>query len=85
MHDTQCGAKIFDRQVLDIVVSEPFITQWLFDVEILLRLKQRLGNDIKKKIIEVPLRSWEDVKGSKLGLKDFIRVPFQIWKVFSRY
>jgi dolichyl-phosphate beta-glucosyltransferase len=85
VHDTQCGAKIFNRQVLDIVVSEPFITQWLFDVEILLRLKQSLGNDIKQKIIEVPLRNWEDVKGSKLGLKDFIRVPFQIWKVFSRY
>lgn len=85
VHDTQCGAKIFKKPVLDLIVARPFVTQWLFDVEILLRLKQEFGEQVKNQIMEVPLRRWEDIKGSKLGFIDFIKVPFQIWKVFNSY
>ncbi len=85
VHDTQCGAKIFKKPVLDLIVARPFVTQWLFDVEILLRLKQEFGDTVKNQIMEVPLRKWDDIKGSKLGIMDFIKVPFQIWKVFNSY
>lgn len=85
VHDTQCGAKLFTAQVAELIIEKPFITTWLFDVEILLRMRNNMGSTIKKSIIEIPLRSWVDVKGSKIGLKDFVKVPFQIWKVFSFY
>jgi len=85
VHDTQCGAKIFKREVLEVIVSGPFVTQWLFDVEILLRMKKKWGESVRNQILEVPLRKWEDVKGSKIGIKDFVKVPFQIWKVFRSY
>lgn len=85
VHDTQCGAKIFKKPVLDLIVARPFVTQWLFDVEILLRLKQEFGDTVKNQIMEVPLRKWDDIKGSKLGIMDFIKVPFQIWKIFNSY
>ncbi len=85
VHDTQCGAKIFKKPVLDLIIDRPFVTQWLFDVEILLRLKIEFGESVKNQIMEVPLRRWEDIKGSKLGALDFIKVPFQIWKVFNTY
>ena len=85
VHDTQCGAKIFKREVLELIISKPFETQWLFDVEILLRMKRKWGDGVKTKILEVPLRKWEDVKGSKIGFRDFVKVPYQIWKVFTSY
>lgn len=68
VYDTQCGAKLF--RVTDAVrraFSRPFRTRWIVDVEILaryLRLKGRAAADTA--IVEVPLRSWADVGGSKL-------------------
>ena len=39
IRDTQCGAKVFDRSVIPVMFEDPFISKWLFDVEIFLRLK----------------------------------------------
>ena len=36
--DTQCGAKIFSKDVIDISFREKFVTQWIFDVEIFKRI-----------------------------------------------
>jgi len=85
VHDTQCGAKIFKEEIAELIIEKPFVTAWLFDVEILLRIRNKLGKQVKSTIIEVPLRAWVDVKGSKIGMKDFIKVPYQIWKVFRHY
>ncbi len=84
VHDSQCGAKLLQKEFVPIF-REPFKTKWLFDVEILLRFKSLHGNESLKHIIEIPIRDWHDVKGSKIKLKDFIKVPYQIWKVFRDY
>lgn len=60
-YDSQCGAKLFKKSVIDLAFSEPFLSKWVFDIEILMRLKH-------SSIIEYPLRSWSDISGSKLNI-----------------
>ncbi|MFM6953320.1 MAG: glycosyltransferase [Bacteroidota bacterium] len=85
VHDTQCGAKLMDPSIVPICFNKPFKTSWLFDVEMLLRLQLHFGKPAEKMVLEVPIRVWKDVKGSKIGWGDFIKVPYQIWKVFNAY
>ncbi len=68
-YDTQCGAKIFRGDKVGEAFNEPFISRWIFDVEILLRLRQ-------KNIIEYPLRKWVDQPGSKVKV---IREIGRVW------
>lgn len=56
--DTQCGNKIFRREILDTCFSEKFISDWLFDIEIFLRLKKKFPR-VRQAIAEVPLISME--------------------------
>ncbi|MFC1566983.1 hypothetical protein ACFL4A_03985 [bacterium] len=78
-YDTQCGAKLFHKSVINIVFMEPFISKWIFDIEIILRLK-------KYNVIEYPLLAWKDVKGSKLHLiRDFSIIIRDIIKLYSMY
>lgn len=57
-YDSQCGAKLFRREIVEIAFSEPFICRWLFDMELLMRLKDY-------RIVEYPLRQWRDISGSR--------------------
>ncbi len=60
-YDSQCGAKIFRKELVHEIFTEPFVSKWIFDVEIILRMKKN-----NRHIVESPLVSWEDIKGSKL-------------------
>jgi glycosyltransferase involved in cell wall biosynthesis len=71
VYDTQCGAKLFRAsRALEAALATPFISRWAFDVELLGRL---LAGDAAvpalplSAIVEVPLATWHDVRGSKLG------------------
>src|SRR5262245_28664680 len=85
IHDTQCGAKLFRaRPVLRPLLAEPFLTRWLFDVELLMRL-QRLHREgsfpaAESTVREVPLVRWTDVPGSKVTPLDF----FRAWRDLKR-
>lgn len=82
VYDTQCGAKIFrNSELLAQVLARPFVSKWIFDVEILARciaLSGRRGRDFEEMVVEHPLGSWTDVPGSKLGLLDF---PRAVWEL----
>jgi dolichyl-phosphate beta-glucosyltransferase len=71
IYDTQCGAKIFLSNVVVAAFNKPFYCNWLFDVEIFLRLKQ---HNILKSGIEMPLTGWRDIGGSKLSYKSFPKI-----------
>lgn len=86
VYDTQCGAKIFNRRVTEVLFSTPFITRWLFDVEILARYEKEFGaKDAERKIYELPLFQWEDVDGSRLKKSDFFRAPIELLKIRKAY
>jgi dolichyl-phosphate beta-glucosyltransferase len=70
VYDTQCGAKVFrDTPALRAALTTPFPDRWAFDVELLARLLHP-GGAIEpvraEAIVEVPLRAWRDVAGSKV-------------------
>jgi glycosyltransferase involved in cell wall biosynthesis len=86
VYDSQCGAKLFRRHAVAIIFREPFATRWLFDVEILVRLRNRLGmSAVLEMVAEVPLKTWVDVSGSKLCIKHLLGVPFDLLKIHLRY
>jgi dolichyl-phosphate beta-glucosyltransferase len=82
IYDTQCGCKIFHKSILHTAFSKPFVTKWLFDIEVFIRCLQH-SSDLKIK--EIPLLSWKEIKGSKLKLKDFALVPYNIFKIYRKY
>jgi glycosyltransferase involved in cell wall biosynthesis len=72
VYDTQCRAKMFRASdELRAIFTEPFVTGWLFDVELLARLIESRGDiaEVRRSVIECPLPRWIDVKGSKLGMR----------------
>ena len=86
VYDSQCGAKVFRSEVVEIVFGEIFLTDWLFDVEIIARLRNHFGRvAVLKAITEVPLTAWTDVGGSKLRAGHLIKVPIELLRIHARY
>ena len=81
VYDTQCGAKLYQKDAIREIAMRPFVTRWFFDVEILKRMIDGFGRDtVLNHCCEVPLTRWREVDGSKLKymatLKDFIKLLF---------
>ncbi|MDF1591109.1 MAG: glycosyltransferase [Desulfobacterales bacterium] len=86
VYDTQCGAKLFTRELAYRTFTEEFISRWLFDIEIFARIKELYGVEKAKKIMfEVPLNNWKDRSDSKITFKDILNVPFEFLKIRKRY
>jgi len=80
--DTQCGAKIFHKDVIEIAFNNKFLTKWLFDVEIFIRIRKHFGLDKAKQILcEKPLKRWIHADGSKLSMKDSIKIMGQLGQI----
>lgn len=86
INDTQCGAKIFNRDMAASVFAEEFHTDWLFDVEIFVRIRQQYGkNYAVSRIYEYPLMRWINMDGSKVSMKEIYRTPVMIAKIGLYY
>ncbi|APU09964.1 transcriptional regulator [Cellulophaga lytica] len=84
--DTQCGAKIMDREIATTMFNKKFITRWLFDVEIFMRMKKKYGKDnVQQLICEQPLKRWIHADGSKLSMKDSIKIVGQLAQIKMHY
>ena len=89
IYDTQCGAKLFRvNETLERVFAEPFLTRWVFDVEIIARYLNRNHRDSRalvEAIYEYPLEVWVDVEGSKVRAADFFRAFVDVLRVKRKY
>ncbi|MBT8181687.1 MAG: response regulator [Maribacter sp.] len=84
--DTQCGAKIMKSDMVSPIFEKKFITRWLFDVEIFMRMKNFYGKDKAKDLIcEQPLKRWIHADGSKLSMKDSIKIIGQLGQIAFHY
>lgn len=86
IYDTQCGAKIFkNNNELRRIFNKPFITSWIFDVEIFSRFillnKYYSTKSLAEIAIELPLQEWYDVAGSKLNFLDFLIAAYELFKI----
>lgn len=82
VYDTQCGAKLYKANLVPLLFEKPFISNLIFDVELLARYIKIFGlNEATKNIYEYPLSSWEDVAGSSVRLKDVLKAPVDLWKI----
>jgi glycosyltransferase involved in cell wall biosynthesis len=70
--DTQCGAKLFRKEIAKYFVENSKEKGWIFDVELLNLCKKK-----NYKILEYPI-SWKDDEGSHIstidGIKSLIRM-----------
>lgn len=81
VYDTQCGAKVLRAgPAATAALATPFLSRWLFDVELLARLR-----DAGAAMREVPLPVWEDPGGSTVRGRDFLRAPLELWRIRRRY
>lgn len=84
--DTQCGAKIFHKDVINVAFDKKFITKWLFDVEIFMRMRKYFGLDKARAMMcEKPLKRWIHADGSKLSMKDSIKIIGQLGQIAWSY
>ena len=84
--DTQCGAKIFQRNLVPFLFKNQFQTPWLFDVEIFLRLQGKFGKStLQRGVLEYPLLHWSEIGDSRLKLKDTIKIPLQLLGLYYHY
>ena len=90
VYDTQCGAKLFRASsATRALFLQPFLSRWIFDVEIIARLiRARRGKELKQPeqvIYEFPLTEWRDVPGSKLRSSDFFRAAWELARIRNCY
>ena len=79
-YDTQCGFKIWViSSELWQCIQHPFETRWLFEIELLWRWQNI--HHRKLCIWEEPLEFWQDVSGSKIGLKESFRIIKEIIQI----
>ncbi len=86
--DTQCGAKIFKREIVEILYRKSFETRWLSDVELLLRLKNYcLANRLSfsEQLIPISVTYYEDKTGSKFIFFELLRTTYDLIKLSLRY
>ncbi|GAA3571733.1 glycosyltransferase [Snuella lapsa] len=86
VYDSQCGAKLFKKELVLNLFETPFVTSWLFDVELLARLRIHFNKaEVLGLVKEIPLSKWQDVDGSNLKIKHMLMVPFQLIEISRVY
>jgi glycosyltransferase involved in cell wall biosynthesis len=87
VYDTQCGAKVFvDEPALRAALATPFVSRWAFDVELLGRLHigaPGVPGLAPDDFVEIPLRTWREVAGSKVGARDALSATLDLIRIRS--
>ena len=86
VYDTQCGAKWVKIQEIPDLFGQVFVSKWLFDIELLARLIKKYNRAyVYAHSLEIPLKNWSEISGSKLKLRDFLKAPLELWQISRHY
>ncbi|MEX0287919.1 MAG: glycosyltransferase [Flavobacteriaceae bacterium] len=82
VYDTQCGCKLFKAELSETLFKEPFISKWLFDVELFSRLLCFYGKEKGlARMDEIPVKRWVDKGESKVKLSYFFRLWYDLFLI----
>jgi glycosyltransferase involved in cell wall biosynthesis len=86
VYDTQCGSKLFSREISEKLFQKEFISKWLFDVELFYRMILLFGREKAiKKMLEIPLNLWVEKGNSKVKLSYGFKLWFDLYKINRDY
>lgn len=86
VYDTQCGVKVFTKELSILVFNKPFISKWLFDVEIFFRIIIVYGRkEAVIKMKEISLNKWVDKGDSKVKMSYFFKLWIDLLKINKAY
>ncbi len=86
IYDSQCGAKIFHRDEALNLFTEPFVSRWLFDVELFKRMTILHSHAYPAAhIYEMPLMEWHDIAGSKLKFYHGAKIILELARIAFFY
>ena len=86
VYDTQCGCKIFSSELSKKIFNSPFISKWLFDVELFFRVISIYGREnLKNHVREIPLSSWIDTSDSRVKMTYFFKLWIDLYKISKKY
>lgn len=84
--DPQCGCKFMSVEIARELFEQPFISRWLFDVELLFRFRKLRKSKARKYEVEnIRLKQWTDIPNGKLKLIDFLIAPFSLLAIIWHY
>lgn len=86
VYDTQCGAKLVRSDMANTLFEEPFMSRWLFDIELLYRCIGIFGRErVEEHVAEVPLRRLRDPGGSTVTFSRAARLPIELLRIRKAY
>ncbi len=86
VYDTQCGCKLFTKEIATLAFREPFISKWLFDVEIFSRIITHYGKPEALELMdEIPVKRWIDKGDSKVKLSYFFRLWVDLYRIWQSH
>lgn len=86
VYDTQCGCKVFTKEISTQLFQKPFISKWLFDVELFFRMIHLFGKEKAiLKMHEVPLKSWIEKGNSKVKPTYFFKLWLDLYTIKKEY
>ncbi|MGF1565781.1 MAG: glycosyltransferase [Flavobacteriales bacterium] len=86
VYDTQCGVKLFRRALALEVFARPFISRWVFDVEVFWRVISLRGRATVSTVArEVPLRACFNNGASKISYRAMLKFPFELSRIKRHY
>jgi len=86
VYDTQCGCKLFTKNVSIQLFEKKFISKWLFDVEIVLRMLALYGREHAiEKMVEVPLARWVDKGVSSVKVTYCFHLWLDLYQINKTY
>ncbi|HNW69824.1 MAG TPA: glycosyltransferase [Bacteroidales bacterium] len=86
VHDTQCGCKLFTKDLSEKLFEDKFISKWLFDVEIFFRMLILFGKTkALDRMKEIPLIRCAYKGGSKVKITYFFRLWLDLTRINNKY
>ena len=84
VYDSQCGAKLFKSELVPVIFKDSFNSKWLFDVELILRVRKEHA-DYDKIIHEVPLDTWVEKGDSRIKFTHLLKMPRELFNIYCQY